>query len=407
MSERRNAAVQTADLSSSRPKRRLVVETKPVLQKTNTDVLVALGGLKVTSQMLKKATPYFFIGPAVLILCFTLIYPVFYGLRLSFYDWSLRDMASAEAPKLTSDTFELLQQEGLPDDVLEKLGSLKNRRFRTQEDFFSKVERAIGAEDTTKYKSVLLNSSLKKPEFIGLGNYRELAKSEFFWTSVKVTLKFSLSVVIFEILLGLFLALLLEGQMKGLRLFRTIFILPIMIAPVVVGLTWRFLYDPSFGMVNYFLGFLGIEPQTWLSDPALALPAVILADIWQWTPFVFLLLLAGLQGIPQSFLEAAEVDGATYLQNLFYIKLPQIKAIIGITAVLRLIDSFRSLVVLFVMTEGGPGMSTEILSLHLYKTAFTSQRLGLASAIAVVLIAIILSLATVLLWTMRSAEEAH
>jgi multiple sugar transport system permease protein len=180
-----------------------------------------------------------------------------------------------------------------------------------------------------------------------------------------------------------------------------------MIAPVVVGLTWRFLYDPSFGMVNYFLGFLGIEPQTWLSDPALALPAVILADIWQWTPFVFLLLLAGLQGIPRSFLEAAEVDGATYLQNLFFVKLPQIKSIIGITAVLRLIDSFRSLVVMFVMTEGGPGMSTEILSLHLYKTAFTSQRLGLASAIAVVLIAIILSLAAVLLWTMRSTEEVR
>jgi multiple sugar transport system permease protein len=134
---------------------------------------------------------------------------------------------------------------------------------------------------------------------------------------------------------------------------------------------------------------------------------VILADIWQWTPFVFLLLLAGLQGIPRSFLEAAEVDGATYLQNLFFVKLPQIKSIIGITAVLRLIDSFRSLVVMFVMTEGGPGMSTEILSLHLYKTAFTSQRLGLASAIAVVLIAIILSLAAVLLWTMRSTEEVR
>lgn len=383
------------------------MDTTPVLQKANADVLFRIGKFAVTVNMMQKATPYFFIGPAVIILCFTLIYPVIYGLGLSFYEWTLRDMAAAQAPKLTTESFEILQEKGLPEDVLEPLSALKNRRFRSHEQFFENVERRIGADNTAKYEKVLLDASLKKPTFIGLGNYRELAGSEFFWTSVSVTLKFSLSVVIFEILLGLFLALLLEEKMKGLRLFRTIFILPIMIAPVVVGLTWRFLYDPSFGMVNYFLGFLGIEPQTWLSDPALALPAVILADIWQWTPFVFLLLLAGLQGIPRSFLEAAEVDGATYLQNLFFVKLPQIKAIIGITAVLRLIDSFRSLVVMFVMTEGGPGMSTEILSLHLYKTAFTSQRLGLASAIAVVLIAIILALATVLLWTMRSTEEVR
>ncbi len=383
------------------------MKTKPILQKTNADVLFKIGRFEMTVRKLQKITPYFFIGPAVLILCFTLIYPVFYGLRLSFYDWTLRDMASAAAPKLTSESFELLEKEGMPDEVLEQLSGLKNRKFRSKDKFFDNVERAIGAEAAAAYNNVLLKYSLKKPTFIGFGNYRELLKSEFFRTSVGVTLKFSLSVVVFEILLGLFLALLLEEKMKGLRLFRTIFILPIMVAPVVVGLTWRFLYDPSFGMVNYFLGFLGIEPQTWLSDPALALPSVILADIWQWTPFVFLLLLAGLQGIPRSLLEAGEVDGTTYLQNLFYIKLPQIKSIIGITAVLRLIDSFRSLVVMFVMTEGGPGMSTEILSLHLYKTAFTTQRLGLASAIAVVLIAIILALATIVLWSMRSAEEVR
>ena len=381
------------------------METKSVLQKANADIVFSIGRFHVTVKMLQKATPYFFIGPAVLILFFTLIYPVFYGLGLSFFNWTLRDMASAEAPKLTNESFELLKNDGLPDEVLDKLGRLKNRKFRTREKFLTNVERVIGAEETAKHKKVLLDSSLKKPEFIGLGNYRELAKSEFFRTSVGVTLKFSLSVMVLEILLGLFLALLLEEKMKGLRLFRTIFILPIMIAPVVVGLTWRFLYDPSFGVINYFLGFLGIKPQTWLSDPTLALPAVILADIWQWTPFVFLLILAGLQGIPRSLLEAGEVDGTNYLQKLFYIKLPQLKSLIGITAILRLIDSFRSLVVMYVMTEGGPGMSTEILSLHLYKTAFTSQRLGLASAIAVVLIAIILSLAAVLMWSMRSPQE--
>ena len=374
------------------------------LQKSTSDVVFRIGRFAVTVRMIQKATPYIFIAPAVFMLCFALLFPVFYGFRLSFYDWTLRDMASAEVPKLTTESFELLRQKGLPEEVVDKLGRLKNRPFREREKFFSTLERTIGEENTTKYKKSILDAALKKPEFIGLGNYRELFKSEFFWTSVKVTLKFSASVVIAEILIGLALALLLEEKMKGLRLFRTIFILPIMVAPVVVGLTWRFLYDPSFGLFNYFLGFIGIEPQTWLSNPDLALPSVVVADIWQWTPFVFLLLLAGLQGIPRELLEAGQVDGTNYLQNLFYIKLPQIKSIIGITAVLRLIDSFRTLVVMFVMTEGGPGMSTEILSLHLYKTAFTSQRLGLASAIAIVLIGIILLLTFILLSSMRTQE---
>lgn len=375
------------------------------LQKSTSQIVLKVGPLKISAKRLQKATPYFFLAPAVIVFCLVLLFPVFYGLSLSTYKWLLRDLAAANAPKLTNESFEQLQQENIPEEVLTKLQRLKNRRHRSIEQFVSKLESTIGAENIAKYKALILETALKKPEFLGLGNYRELFHSEFFRTSVKVTLKFSTSVVIVEILIGLILALLLEEKMKGLRLFRTIFILPIMVAPVVVGLTWRFLYDPSFGLVNYFLGFLGIEPQTWLSDPDLALPSIIVADIWQWTPFVFLLLLAGLQGIPRDLLEAGQVDGANYLQNLFYIKLPQIKSIIGVTAVLRLIDSFRSLVVIFVMTEGGPGMSTEVLSLHLYKTAFLSQRLGLASAIAVVLIGIILLLTLVVLPAMHSTQE--
>ena len=377
------------------------------LQQSTSKVIIKIGPLKLSAKTLQKGTPYFFLAPAVIVLCIVLLFPVFYGLGLSTYKWLLRDMAGAKAPKLTNESFEQLQQKNIPDEVLTKLKRLKNRRNRSIEKFISTVERTIGEENTTKYKAVILDAALKKPEFVGLRNYGELFKSEFFWTSVAVTLKFTISVVIFEILLGLMLALLLEEKMKGLRLLRTIFILPIMIAPVVVGLTWRFLYDPSFGLINYFLGFIGIEPQTWLSNPDLALPSVIVADIWQWTPFVFLLLLAGLQGIPRSLLEAGQVDGANYLQNLFYIKLPQIKSLIGITAVLRLIDAFRSLEVMYIMTEGGPGMSTELLSLHIYKVAFISQRLGLASAIAVVLLALIFALTLIFMTSMRTTQEVR
>lgn len=241
-----------------------------------------------------------------------------------------------------------------------------------------------------------LTAITQDPEFVGLRNFQELFGSEYFRGSVRATLVFTLSVVVIELILGTALALLLEGNIPGLRFFRTLYVLPIMIAPVVVGVTWRFLYNPSYGKINYFLGQLGIEPIGWLSNPDVAMKAVIIADVWQWTPFVFLLVLAGLQGVPKDHIEASRVDGANYVQTLLFVKLPFISAVLGLTAVLRLIDAFRSLVVIFNMTFGGPGVTTEVLSLHLYKTAFISQRLGLSSAIAVILLLLIFALSFVL-----------
>lgn len=241
-----------------------------------------------------------------------------------------------------------------------------------------------------------LRSISDPPTFVGLRNYAELFRSEYFRASVRATLIFTFSVVSIELVVGTLLALLLEGEIPGLRFFRTLYVLPIMIAPVVVGVIWRFMYHPSYGKINYFLGRLGIEPIGWLSDPDVAMKAVIIADVWQWTPFVFLLVLAGLQGVPKDLLEASRVDGANYVQTLVAVKLPYISSVLGLTAVLRLIDSFRSLVVIFNMTFGGPGVTTEVLSLHLYKTAFISQRLGVSSAIAVILLLLIFALSFVL-----------
>ncbi len=243
------------------------------------------------------------------------------------------------------------------------------------------------------------------PVLVGLRNFTEIFKSEYFHTSIKVTLIFTLTVVVVEMLAGLVMALVLEEGIPGLRLFRTVFILPVMIAPVVVGVVWKFLYNPSYGKINYFLASMGMDPAGWLSDPHMALFSIILTDIWQWTPFVFLLLLAGLQGIPMDLSDAGRVDGANYFQNLIHIKLPCIYGVLGITAVLRLIDAFRGLVVMFIMTNGGPGMSTELLSLHLYKTAFTDQRLGKASAVAVVLLFIITVLSIVFVRHSLKEEE--
>lgn len=225
-----------------------------------------------------------------------------------------------------------------------------------------------------------------------------------------MTLTFAAAVVAAELLLGIILALLVEQGVRGLSVFRTIFILPMMIAPVVVGLIWRYLYDTRFGLINYYLQKAGIAPQLWLADPDLALLSVIIADIWQWTPFIFIIILAGLQSLPSSAVEAARVDGCSTFQIIWNIKIPLLLPVITVALLLRLIDAFRVLEVIFIMTFGGPGLSTEVLSLHIYKTAFISQRLGMASAIANFLLVVILILSIALLIvanpakTERSAE---
>ena len=244
---------------------------------------------------------------------------------------------------------------------------------------------------------------LKSPVWVGLRNYRELFQDEYFRESFLVTIRFTLSVVSIEFVVGLSMALLLEKGIRGARLFRSFFILPVMIAPVVVGVIWRFLYNPSYGKFNYFLGVFGLGPVGWLSDPQVSLISVIIADIWQWTPFVFLLMLAGLQGIPRDITEASRIDGANYIRELFLIKLPVMRNVITITLVLRMIDAFRVLVVVFNLTYGGPGVSTELLSLRLYKTAFVAQRLGLASANALVLLFLVMFL-SILLMVIQSVQ---
>ena len=156
-----------------------------------------------------------------------------------------------------------------------------------------------------------------------------------------------------------------------------------MVSPVVVALIWRYLFDARIGWINYYLGKIGIEPLVWLGDPELAFFAIVLTDIWQWTPFIFIIVIAGLQALPGEVLEASRIDGANWWQQIFLVKLPMIKSILVIALLMRLIDVFRALEVMYIMTGGGPGRSTELLSLHIYNRAFATQQLGYASAISV------------------------
>jgi multiple sugar transport system permease protein len=246
-----------------------------------------------------------------------------------------------------------------------------------------------------------LGTPMASRKFVGWENFVWAWRDPAVFNSMRVTAIFTAAAVSAELFLGLALAFLLEKGMKGIAIFRTVFIIPIMIAPVVVGLIWRYLFDANFGLINYVISLLGFEPKIWLGTPGLALPAIIVTDIWQWTPFMFILFMAGLQSLPRDPVEAAAVDGATAWQVIRMVKIPLLAPVIWVAIILRVIDAFRSLETMFIMTFGGPARETEVLSLNIYKTAFLSQRLGLASVNAVFLLAFILLLSLAFLLIAR------
>lgn len=239
-------------------------------------------------------------------------------------------------------------------------------------------------------------------EWLGLENFARLIRDDNVRQSVGVTLRYTFWTTTIEMIIGVGLALALENPIRGASVFRTILILPLMISPVVVGLMWRYMLDARTGVFNYyleqigealpFLQAVGFERRAWLGEPDLALGALIVTDIWQWTPFIFIIILAGLQALPSDVINAAYIDGASWWQMTIRVKLPMMLSLIIITLLLRLIDVFRALEVIYIMTFGGPGRTTEVLSLMIYKTAFTSQDLGYASTVSVLLIAITLVL---------------
>lgn len=243
-------------------------------------------------------------------------------------------------------------------------------------------------------------------EFVGLANYARLLDDAQFRESFGVTLVFAATVVSVEMVLGVGLALLLDRELRGMSVLRTLFILPMMIAPIVVGLMWRYMYHPTVGILNRTLKSLGLDPIPWLSDPTWALVSVIIADVWQWTPFIFILSLAALQSLPRSTMEAARIDGATAWQTILYVKLPLMMPVLVVTALLRLIDAFKVLEVILVLTNGGPGLSTEILSLRISRTASEFRELGTAAAMSNLLL-ILLMILTLAMFAVTKITEAR
>lgn len=221
-----------------------------------------------------------------------------------------------------------------------------------------------------------------------LENFSRLASDQFFLDALGHTLVYAASALTIEFLLGLGLAVLLNREMRGRGLFRAALLVPMMLPPVVAGVVWRLMLNPNFGAVNGTLRGLGFDADalTWTASPKLALLSVVAVDVWQWTPFIFLVLLAGLQAIPQEPYEAAVVDGATPWQTFRHVTLPLLKPAILIALLLRTMDLLRVFDQIFILTEGGPGFATETVSLYIYRTAFRFGDFGYAAAMSFVLL---------------------
>jgi multiple sugar transport system permease protein len=246
------------------------------------------------------------------------------------------------------------------------------------------------------FYEVRLGEAVTPAAFRGWAIFAEALADSSVRKSMMVTLQFSAIVVVAEMVIGVGLALMLERPLRGMSMFRTLLLLPMMIAPICVGLIWRYMFDVNIGPINGWLSMVGLKPA-WLAEPDLAFFAICVTDIWQFTPFVFVLALAGLQGIDQSAVEAAKIDGATALQTIRYVKLPMIAPILMITILMRLIDALRGLEVVYAMTNGGPGLSTELFSLHIYKSAFVTQRMGHSAALSICLLVVTTALGALLL----------
>ncbi|MDB5056055.1 MAG: hypothetical protein JWM44_4105 [Bacilli bacterium] len=225
--------------------------------------------------------------------------------------------------------------------------------------------------------------------FVGFQNFINAFKDEYFLKSAWNTLIFTVLVVVFEFLFGLFVAVLLNRIVYGKKLFFTIIIIPMMITPVAVGLIWRLLLHPDLGIVNYFLSLLGIEGQAWLGDAKWAMMTVILVDIWHQLPFMILLLLAGLVSLPTEPYEAADIDGASRLQSFWNITLPLMKQAMIAAILFRVITSIKTYDLIYVLTKGGPGTTTEVISYHIYKQAYTFLETGYSSALSYLLLFVV------------------
>ncbi len=242
-------------------------------------------------------------------------------------------------------------------------------------------------------------------QFVGLKNYIALFNDPRFFNAVKLTLYFTGLAVSVETVLGVGIALILNREFKGKNFVKGILLLPMVATPVAIGLAWTLFYEPTIGLGNYALQLLGLPASKWLASNTSVIPALAIVDIWEWTPMVALIVLAGLAALPHDPYEAAMVDGANTWQVFRYITLPLLSPTILVAVVLRGIDAFKTFDIIYTMTAGGPGFASETLNIYAYNLGFGYFKFGAASSALVALLALVLGGSLLVLWMRRTWEQ--
>ncbi len=240
-------------------------------------------------------------------------------------------------------------------------------------------------------------SLAKPPEFIGLKNFDTMINDRIFWKSLGNSFYYTFIAVPTGIFIAFWLALALNRKMRGIIFFRTVYFLPQITLTVAAATIWRWIYQPEIGMINHLLEIFGIDGPKWIHDTRWAMPSVIIMSNWQGIGFAMLILLAGLQGIPEEYYEAASIDGASGWQRMRFVTLPMLTPALFFVVVTSLIGAFQAFDQFFVLTQGGPAQATTPLTLYIFQNAFSFFKMGYGAALAAVLFVIILII-TIIQW---------
>lgn len=244
--------------------------------------------------------------------------------------------------------------------------------------------------------------ALQGPVFVGFSNFKKLIFSdEQFINSLLVTFYYSGLCLSIEMPLGMGMALILNKVLKGMKVMRVIFLLPILVTPVAISLIWVLMFNPTLGILNYFLRCLKLSPAIWIYGLSTVIPSLVMVDIWKWTPFVMLILLGGLKSLPVSPYEAALIDGASPWQTFSYVTLPLMRPTIMAALLLRLVDSLKTFAVIYTMTGGGPANASKTTYLFAYDTSFKYFRMGYGSAAIMIFFAVLLVISFILIRARR------